>query len=76
MRKVVLPRVCRGWVIALAIPVLAATSLEAQVRPGDSTKVGRDSAAAQTQKINAQNSARFNSSHVTRHLSLAASIGP
>src|SRR6185369_954593 len=47
MRKVVLPRVCRGWVIALAIPVLAATSLEAQVRPGDSTKVGRDSADAQ-----------------------------
>jgi len=47
MRKVVLPRVRRGWVIALAIPVLAATSLEAQVRPGDSTKVGRDSADAQ-----------------------------
>jgi len=49
--------------------------------PGSSVIIGgppcpRDSAAAQTQKINAQNNARFNSSHVTRHLSLAGSVGP
>jgi iron complex outermembrane receptor protein len=47
MSKVVLPRIGRGWVIALAIPVLRATSLEAQGRPADSTSVSRDSAAAQ-----------------------------
>ena len=47
MSKVVLPRLRRGWVIALAIPVLSATSLEAQVRPSDSTRATTDSAAAQ-----------------------------
>jgi iron complex outermembrane receptor protein len=47
MSKVVLPRSCRGWAVAFATPLIAATSLEAQVRPTDSTRASTDSAPAQ-----------------------------
>jgi iron complex outermembrane receptor protein len=47
MRILASPRTRRGWAVALAAPLVSATSLAAQTRPADSTKTVPDSAAAQ-----------------------------